>query len=95
MSSPQRQVGSRRLPPLPKVAPSTYIKTGKNETTKTASNGRLALELSNDLLEGPFRPALTPESFAQLLSSGGKAMGYDIKSQVDSKEMLIPGTKIR
>lgn len=45
--------------------------------------------MSLDLLEGPFRPTLTPEAFSQILSKGGKA--FHDKSHVESKDLIIPG----
>ena len=96
MSSPQRQVGSRRLPPLPKAIPSGFVKVGKNETAGAKAtfsapgglNGKLPLELSNDLMEGPFRPSLTPETFAQFLPS---AKTQDDGAQQAGRDGLIPG----
>eukprot|EP00112_Aurelia_sp_Birch-Aquarium-sp1_P010606 Seg226.4 transcript_id=Seg226.4/GoldUCD/mRNA.D3Y31 product="putative 3' 5'-cyclic phosphodiesterase pde-5" protein_id=Seg226.4/GoldUCD/D3Y31 len=95
MSSPQRQVGSRRLPPLPKAIPSGFVKVGKNETSGAKATfsapglngGKLPLELSNDLMEGPFRPSLTPETFAQFLSSGKT---QNDGAQQAGKDGLIP-----
>ena len=91
MSSPQRQVGSRRLPPLPKLAASSYVKTGKGETKsqQTPQAGSGKHELSTDIFEGPFRPTLTPETFNQVLSKGGKSIND--KSSVDNRELVIPG----
>ena len=91
MSSPQRQVGSRRLPPLPKLASSSYVKTGKGEAKSQQAHqtGNGKLELSNDLFDGPFRPTLTPEAFNQLLSKGGKSS--QDRSQNDCRDLLIPG----
>ena len=93
MSSPQRQVGSRRLPPLPKVASSGYVRTSKGETkiqqTPSASNGKL--ELSTDLSEGPFRPTLTPEAFNQVLNKEGKLLV--VKGHGENRDLVIPGNK--
>jgi len=90
MSSPQRQVGSRRLPPLPKVASSGYVRTSKGETkiqqTPSASNGKL--ELSTDLSEGPFRPTLTPEAFNQVLNKEGKLLV--VKGHGENRDLVIP-----
>ena len=96
MSSPQRQVGSRRLPPLPKAIPSGFVKVGKNESTGAKAtfsapgglNGKLPLELSSDLMEGPFRPSLTPDTFAQFLPS---AKTQEDGAQHAGKDGLIPG----
>ncbi len=99
MSSPQRQVGSRRLPPLPKVLPSTFLKVGKDESPGTAPPfsspalmkmyGKVSYELANDFLEGPFRPALSPEAFAKVLSEN--KMPNETEENVDGKAFIIPG----
>lgn len=84
------------MPPLPKAIPSGFVKVGKNETSGAKATfsapglngGKLPLELSNDLMEGPFRPSLTPETFAQFLSSGKT---QNDGAQQAGKDGLIPG----
>ncbi len=100
MSSPQRQVGSRRLPPLPKASPSTVLKTGKSESptgSKTSvinMYGKVSLELASSFIDGPFRPALSPQAFEQVLSSAenldvnGAANG---EKDPDGRSFIIPG----
>ena len=93
MSSPQRQVGSRRLPPLPKVVASGYVKTSKGEAKihQTPQAGSGKLELSTDLSEGPFRPTLTPEAFNLTLNKGLKSLND--KGEAENKDLIIPGNE--
>eukprot|EP00794_Sanderia_malayensis_P004717 gene4717-5340_t len=104
MSSPQRQVGSRRLPPLPKLIPSTFIKVGKNSNESTVEDivtpyssptvmrmyGKVSYELANDFLEGPFRPALSPEAFAKVLSGNRLSSEGDSDNKPERRGFVIP-----
>ena len=101
MSSPQRQVGSRRLPPLPQGS-HTFVRVdnargGATSNTPKIQNGtavsstafpmggKLPYDLSAAFMEGPFRPALQADSFSQFLAA----------AQMPSQELIPSGKNLK